>query len=763
MALALWFQILSRWSPCNAERSSWSDREPGIACTLCDRQPSSCRRIAGLYTVVVLKTGTYNPVVEIPPQACSINITELARSHNYLAVKTDRGDNVFNSEWALVSPGSYPGAGTDFTYDRGAAKCPGECVRSPGPTESKVIVQLLSYNKNPGVAYSFLLPNHVPFLPFAEVAPQVSGERLSYRHPLSASEPNSSGSRDALSEFESHEEPQSKAKTERGRSGRPILSRQPITHSRRHGESPSPLSSSQSSSSSATSASSSSSYSPSSHSAHLRQRLQPPAHISAYETEWARKGQESFSGASGSMGRGGLVDMTFSRSLQEPESLNRLTTWEHAVERRPNLVIGKGGGGKEYEWTISGFNECSLTCGGGVQETEIVCVLTTSGTQVVVTPDNCENALKPKTQRVPCNNEPCQPGWVTGEYAPCSVTCGGGTQSRRVECRQRFSATVGLSVSASQCHQDQKPAVAQQCNNDPCSEWKAGQWGKCSTECGGGERERQVVCVDGKGFQIPAAYCSETKPANKESCNTQPCNTQWLHSLWSEQCSTSCGSGSSSRHVICTDRTGHPVAEDVCNREHRPRDRKRCESNVGCGNSWFTGPWSECSESCGQGMKSRPVVCMKREDGGKGLTPLAEDQCPADSRPATEEACFSSQCGAEFYITAWSQCSVTCGTGVRTREVRCLDEKQQPSRLCDRSHTPKDREVCKLTPCTDDQRPQEVRDRTEEDAERPQQTGKADSDCKDIFWNCRMVVQARLCHLYGYYRNVCCSSCRKVL
>ncbi|PVD19997.1 hypothetical protein C0Q70_20491 [Pomacea canaliculata] len=53
-------------------------------CDVCEQRPAACRRIAGLYTVTVLTQGTYNPVVEIPAQACSLNITELAPSHNYL-------------------------------------------------------------------------------------------------------------------------------------------------------------------------------------------------------------------------------------------------------------------------------------------------------------------------------------------------------------------------------------------------------------------------------------------------------------------------------------------------------------------------------------------------------------------------------------------------------------------------------------------------------------------------------------------------------
>ncbi|GFR76976.1 hypothetical protein ElyMa_000496900 [Elysia marginata] len=44
----------------------------------------TCRRISGIYTVAVLTPGTYNSVVEIPASSCSINITELARSDNYI-------------------------------------------------------------------------------------------------------------------------------------------------------------------------------------------------------------------------------------------------------------------------------------------------------------------------------------------------------------------------------------------------------------------------------------------------------------------------------------------------------------------------------------------------------------------------------------------------------------------------------------------------------------------------------------------------------
>ena len=84
---------------------------------------------------------------------------------------------------------------------------------------------------------------------------------------------------------------------------------------------------------------------------------QSPNYVSAYDSTGAR-GYQTLASSS----RGGLVDRTFSRSL---EAENRLQTFERPVGRRPALSIGTGGSGNDYEWTISGLTECSRSCGGG--------------------------------------------------------------------------------------------------------------------------------------------------------------------------------------------------------------------------------------------------------------------------------------------------------------------------------------------------------------------------------------------------------------
>ncbi|XP_076465203.1 uncharacterized protein LOC143296987 isoform X2 [Babylonia areolata] len=927
------FLQVTLWTPARAQRQPRGRGRGGVragerggagsTCAQCEERPDACRRLAGLYTVTVLRQGTYNPVVEIPAQACSLNVTELAPSSNYLAVRTGEGDNIVNSLWLVGRQATYRGAGTVFELKHGVTGCPGKCITALGPTNRRVIVQVFPKSKNPGIAYSFVLPKDVPFRPFDRAAPLKSPQPSSSSSSSSSSSESSQRERGAVEVAESRaeegpslsdgkgarqtsgSEPRGRERSQQARRGsvaafgadreeeerRPAQPRsyqgssygshtlggrgQSYTHqytdddleedddnnddddarrdptaharvgernpgassyvpgsaSRRSGSGYEYPASGRDRSYSNSRARSSNFYrrapytnrrpsSPSSRrnqypSVIPRQQQTPRIIPRQQQTPERYPSSSSYSSSSSvyssnnnnnqidqsrgfltsasSANRGGLVDRTYSRSLQEPVVENRLQVFERPLNRRPALSIGTGAGGNEYEWTISGLSECSMTCGGGTQETEVVCVLTSSATQVAVTPENCHNALKPRVQRVACNNMPCPPGWVAGEWSECSATCGGGTQARRAECRQRFSAALDLSVSASHCPADAKPAVSQQCSNQPCSQWRVGDWAQCSAPCGGGERRRTVQCVDGQGVQIPAAYCSpDERPADTQPCNTQSCDSQWWHTHWSDECSADCGRGVTSRYVLCADSSGRAVSESSCVSHQRPQHSQPCESTAGCGTVWFTGPWSQCSDSCGPGFRSRQVICVRRE--GEKVKAVGEDQCPQSGKPPSQEECLNSVCDSQFYMTAWTQCSVTCGRGVRSREVRCLNVKtRQPSSSCDRAHAPHRQEDCLLSPCPvsrshkdtlvqGGQQSQVTSGQEEGQGDNGRHSHDGDRDyaaegeshqlldsmfhnidekCKDTFWNCRIVVQARLCH-YDYYRQVCCAACLKL-
>lgn len=66
----------------------------------------------------------------------------------------------------------------------------------------------------------------------------------------------------------------------------------------------------------------------------------------------------------------------------------------------------------------------------GVQTRNVWCAKRRDSSEV--SRDLCNDALEPLSSQQ-CAPEPCAPQWTTGEWGPCSQSCGtGGTQTRQV-------------------------------------------------------------------------------------------------------------------------------------------------------------------------------------------------------------------------------------------------------------------------------------------------------------------------------------------
>ena len=110
-------------------------------------------------------------------------------------------------------------------------------------------------------------------------------------------------------------------------------------------------------------------------------------------------------------------------------------------------------------------------------------------------------------------------GWSDfGEWTDCSVSCGGGEQTRNRTCTNPAPAHGGDDCEG-------EAEESQDCNEISCpinggwAEW--GDWSKCSAQCGGGRQTRKRSCNN----PAPAhggKECS-TNSAESKSCNTQPC------------------------------------------------------------------------------------------------------------------------------------------------------------------------------------------------------------------------------------------------
>uniref|UniRef100_A0A671XCC4 Thrombospondin type 1 domain containing 4 n=1 Tax=Sparus aurata TaxID=8175 RepID=A0A671XCC4_SPAAU len=391
---------------------------------------------------------------------------------------------------------------------------------------------------------------------------------------------------------------------------------------------------------------------------------------------------------------------------------------------------------REHNWKLAGATECSASCGKGFRYSIFHCVSRLNHLQV--SDALCDSSSRPTPQEEACNLQPCPAFWDIGEWSECSKTCGLGMQHRQVLCRQIY-ANRTLNVHTSRCRDLERPEIASTCQLKICSEWQIrSEWTPCSVPCGPGQRSREVRCVSNVGDFVPDEECNmNLRPVDVENCDRGPCAKSWFYTEWGDRCSAECGMGVRTRGVLCLTNHISSLPLEGCGNE-RPADSQVC-NNGPCENriEWFTGPWSQCSAECGAGSQQRSVVCLMKAD--EGFTIMPPYECSSLDRPLSQQSCNLKACGAKWYHTDWSACSKTCEGGFRVREVRCLSDDMLSSEGCDEQLKPPGKENCSPEPCVP----------------------HIDENCRDKYFNCNVVVQARLC-VYDYYKTTCCASCSRL-
>ncbi|KAL4640258.1 thrombospondin type-1 domain-containing protein 4-like [Arapaima gigas] len=390
-----------------------------------------------------------------------------------------------------------------------------------------------------------------------------------------------------------------------------------------------------------------------------------------------------------------------------------------------------------YKWIATGTTPCSATCGTGRRHVVFSCV-----EQATLTPapaDFCEATQRPAIQEEHCDSQPCPAFWDVGEWSECSKTCGPGFQHRQVLCRQPLGNRSTGIVGPEHCGYLESPETTVSCQLKICSEWQIrSEWTSCSVPCGVGQRTREVVCVDNLGDVVTDEECNmKLHPPDVENCDMGPCARSWFFSPWSDRCSADCGEGRRSRSVVCLTNHISSLPLDACG-DKMPDESSPC--NIGpClyKFEWYTGQWGQCSSECGNGTQTRSVVCILHSEGQ--LEVISNSNCSHMTRPSSTQSCFLKRCGAMWHVTEWSACSRSCDGGYRVREVRCLADNQTLSTGCDPTLVPESREDCNMQACIPE----------------------IDENCRDMYYNCNVVVQARLC-VYAYYRTACCVSCTRV-
>uniref|UniRef100_W5N0T6 ADAMTS like 1 n=1 Tax=Lepisosteus oculatus TaxID=7918 RepID=W5N0T6_LEPOC len=389
-----------------------------------------------------------------------------------------------------------------------------------------------------------------------------------------------------------------------------------------------------------------------------------------------------------------------------------------------------------HRWRETDFFPCSVTCGGGYQLTSAECFDLRSGRVVVdqychYYPEN----VKPKPKLRECNMDPCPasdgykqimpydlyhplPRWESSPWTACSMSCGGGIQSRSVSCVEEDIQGTVTTADEWKCLYSPRMPIIQPCNIFDCPKWLAQEWSPCTVTCGQGLRYRVVLCIDHRGLH--AGGCNpKTKPHIKEECIVPvPCykpkeklpveaklpwfkqaqeleeekavteDPTFIPEAWSP-CSRTCGAGTQRRAVRCQvllsfSQTVADLPDDECDGP-KPPETQPCYRRP-CGNDeeeeegafhlveqeelhdWEYEGFTECSESCGGGLQEAVVICLNKQT--REVT--QENMCVSHRRPPQLlKTCKTEPCPPRWETGAWSSCSASCGVGLRTRGVAC--------------------------------------------------------------------------------------------
>ncbi|CAL8327506.1 unnamed protein product [Lota lota] len=208
----------------------------------------------------------------------------------------------------------------------------------------------------------------------------------------------------------------------------------------------------------------------------------------------------------------------------------------------------------------------------------------------------CPDSTNSSKTSEPCHGQACPLRWRVDAWSPCSASCGGGSQGRRVAC-------VGgpdqrpLELESQRCssYGRRPPSDTKPCNLQPCASWTSGHWGACHGHCVGpglATQRRSVHCQDNNGTKVPHRLCpAPQRPGSLRNCSSGACALHWRTGPWT-QCTASCGRhGFQSRRVTCADpKTGRASRDHRCTWKPRPPSWQRC-------NLMWCGRAEECQDS----------------------------------------------------------------------------------------------------------------------------------------------------------------------
>ncbi|XP_078326862.1 coadhesin-like [Crassostrea virginica] len=322
-------------------------------------------------------------------------------------------------------------------------------------------------------------------------------------------------------------------------------------------------------------------------------------------------------------------------------------------------------------WAAWGsWGSCTVTCGGGTKGRTRTC--TNPAPQYLG--NDCAGSASSSTT---CNthNCPIDGSWASwASWGTCTVTCGGGIQTRSRTCSSPAPQYGGADCP-------DFSTSSQTCNTHNCpidGVWAAwGSWGTCTVTCGGGTQTRSRTCTN-PAPQYNGADCPGSDGSSQD-CNTHHCPIDGAWATWESwgSCTVTCGGGTQDRFRNCSNPTPQYGGADCSGAGNNTQD---CNTQVciidGAWGAWTA--WGGCSTTCGGGSQSRTRVCdnPRPENGGKSCSGSSGNfqdcntqDCPTVAPGQYQQLCptgyFTCKSGSMTCIqnTFQCDCSPECDDG----------------------------------------------------------------------------------------------------
>ncbi|XP_020791165.2 A disintegrin and metalloproteinase with thrombospondin motifs 13 isoform X2 [Boleophthalmus pectinirostris] len=290
---------------------------------------------------------------------------------------------------------------------------------------------------------------------------------------------------------------------------------------------------------------------------------------------------------------------------------------------------------------------CSVSCGSGVQKHLYLCV--DQDTREQLKPKYCNRSMPSDPLYTTCQQPQCPPRWEIGEFGPCSSLCGGGERLRPVRCVQEHGNEL-MSLPVIECRNDTAPPAVEKCNMHHCpTRWHVSELGKCSAVCGPGEAKRDVFCVweeGGRDIKVNDSLCIQlNRPHDIVPCVVNVCPVGW-----------------------------ESKAEDQPRLKFGLMPRSRPASVY-----VWSPVSSQCSKTCGNGTLQVWFSCLDHQT----RLGVPDFHCDASTRPQPySEICSTSSC-PPIWRSKQGVCSVTCGGGVANLVQYCAVEKERGEVVAD--------------------------------------------------------------------------------